>query len=397
MKIAIDAHMVGHRATGNETYTVNLTNALAQMSHPDHEYTVYVDRRELLDSPCLFDGRVKMRRLQMHSPFIRIPFLLPAEVWYRRIDVVHMQYILSPILPHCASVLTVHDISFEHFPDFFSRGDLLRTKLLVPISARRADVVVTVSEYTKKDLVNSYGIDPDKIVVTPEAANSSFRPLAEGAGPNEVRHRYGIAGPFILFVGNIQPRKNLRRLIDAYGALVRDQRIPHRLVIVGNKARLHSHVFQAVRDSGLEERVIFTGYVPNEDLCALYNAAETFVFPSIFEGFGLPIIESMSCGTPVIASNTSSMPEVGGDAVIYVDPYDTGELAAAMHAVLGDCGLRARLSAAGLARAKRFSWENTARRTVEAYELAFERRLASSIKRTGSDRKGTESSSGAGR
>ena len=370
--------MVGHQATGNETYTLNLIRALAQLDGAGREYTVYVDRRGLSSLPPSLNGHVRVRVLPLHSPLVRIPFLLPVELWRSRTDVTHMHYILPPIVPRCATVLTVHDISFERYPDFFSRSELLRARTLVPFSARRADLVIAVSECTKTDLVNFYGIDPEKIVVTPAAPAPPFRLLDDRRRIDAVRREYGIDGPFILYVGNIQPRKNLRRLIEAFAAVACESDIAHRLVIVGKKAWLHSPVLEAARASGLSERITFTGYVPDQDLPALYNAADLFVYPSIFEGFGLPVLEAMSCGTPVITSNTSSLPEVGGDAAIYFDPFDAGDIARAMRAVVADPGLRSRLSARGLARAKEFSWAATARKTVEAYERAFRARFGAS-------------------
>lgn len=375
MKIAIDAHMIGHKSTGNETYMVNLINALGRLHGNSHQYTVYVDQAEAHNALHSCNGHMSFRQLATHSPLIRVLFLLPMEFRRAKADVVHMQYILSPVLPRCASVVTIHDISFEHFPGVFKPTELLRDKLLVPFSARRADAVLTVSEFTKADLVKTYGIAPEKIVVAVGSVDSGFRLLEDRAKIDGVCRQYGIDGPFILYVGNIQPRKNLVRLVQAYAALVRGESVPHRLVIVGNKAWRHLPVLEAVRAFGLEQRVVFTGYIPEEDVCALYNAADLFVFPSIFEGFGLPIVEAMACGTPVITSNTSSMPEAGGEAAIYVDPFSVPELTLAMRKVLEDADLRARLSASGLARAAQFSWEEAARKAVRAYEMAADSRF----------------------
>ena len=245
-----------------------------------------------------------------------------------------MQYILPPVLPRCATVLTVHDISFEHVPGVLKRTELIRAKLLIPLSARRADVVVTVSEFTRRTWSRH---------TESRLRRSSSRRwrLPPDFGCWRTAHLLTrcavvihIEGPFILYVGNIQPRKNLVRLVQAYAALASEGHLSHRLVIVGKREWNHSPVLEAARASGLEERITFTGYVADEDLCALYNAADLFVFPSIFEGFGSPIVEAMSCGTPVITSNTSSMPEVGGDAAVYVDPFNVAELVLAMRTVL---------------------------------------------------------------
>ncbi len=371
MKIGIDAHMVGRRATGNETYVTNLARALALVDDGRNDYTLYVDPQAAAGPPVVADPRFLQRPLRPRTPFVRIPVSLPLELARRPVDVLHLQYNLPPLLPGCGRVLTVHDISYEHFPECFTLRERVRNKVFVRWSARRADVVIAVSEYTKRDLVATYGVDPERIVVTLEAADTSFRPPDSSAESEQVWRRYGIEGRYVLYVGNIQPRKNLRRLIHAYAQLVAGGDIQHQLVIVGRKAWLYSDVFHEARRSGLSKQIVFTDYVPQGDLPHLYAGADAFVFPSLFEGFGLPVLEAMACGAPVIASRTSSLPEVAGNAAYYVDPYSVDEIARALRQVVCDAKLRARLAAAGLEQAARFSWEQTARQTLRAYEQAF--------------------------
>ena len=371
MKIGIDAHMVGRRATGNETYVVNLARALARVDDGQTEYTLYVDPQAAAGPPLVPDARFRQRQLRPRTPLVRIPVTLPLEVGRRPVDVLHLQYNLPPFLPRCARVLTVHDISYEHFPECFRLRERLRNKIWVRASARRAEVVIAVSEYTKQDLVKTYGISPERVVVTLEAADPAFCPPRSRAQTDEVCRRYEIDGPYVLYVGNIQPRKNLQRLIQAYGQLIAAGEITHRLVIVGQKAWLYSDVFEEARRSGLSQQIIFTGYVPQEDLRHLYAGTDAFVFPSLFEGFGLPVLEAMACGAPVITSRTSSLPEVAGDAALYVDPYRVDDIARALQRLAHDEELRAQLSASGLKQAARFSWEETARRTLQAYEQAY--------------------------
>ncbi len=371
MKIGIDAHMVGRRATGNETYVTNLARALALVDDGRNHYTLYIDRQAAAGPRVVADPRFLQRPLRPHTPFVRIPVSLPLELARRPLDVLHLQYNLPPLLPRCGRVLTVHDISYEHFPECFTLRERVRNKVLVRWSARRAEVVIAVSEYTKRDLVETYGIDPERIVVTLEAADPAFRPPQNIEETEQVCRRYGIEGPYVLYVGNIQPRKNLPRLIQAYAQLMAAGDIQHRLVIVGRKAWLHSEVFQEARRSGLSNQIVFTDYVPQSDLPHLYARADVFVFPSLFEGFGLPVLEAMACGAPVITSRSSSLPEVAGDAACYVDPFSAGEIARALRQLVCDAELRARLAGAGLEQAARFSWEQTARQTLRAYEQAF--------------------------
>jgi glycosyltransferase involved in cell wall biosynthesis len=232
--------------------------------------------------------------------------------------------------------------------------------------------VIALSEYARNDIVNTYQVSPDKISVIPLAAGDHFRPIADEEELQRVRQTYGIEGEYMLSVGAIQPRKNLGRLVAAYSHL-RDAKpegkLP-KLVLAGKCAWLYDETLSAIKELELSDSIILTGYVPESDLPALYSGALCFIYPSYFEGFGLPPLEAMQCGVPVIVGDRTSLPEVVGDAGVLVDPFDINALAAAIGKVISDSDLRAKLSVQGLARAKLFEWRETARQTLAVYQKA---------------------------
>jgi len=364
VRIGIDAHAVGSHLGGNETYIRNVIRSLGDVDRGG-DYTLFMTDAGLRES---IPGAERMRRVAVrpHNPLLRIPVSFPLALARERIDVVHVQYVAPPLCP-ARIVVTVHDIAYDRHPELFTRAEVARFRLLVPLTVRRAAAVLTVSEFSKRDIVRRYLVPPERVIVAPDAADPMFQPIHDEVRLDAVRQRYGTGDEYILCVGNLQPRKNLRALIDAYVRLRRAGATRRRLVLVGRKAWLHDDIFAAARDSGYADELVFTGYVPDIDLVALYNAAAVFVYPSLFEGFGLPPLEAMACGTPVICSNTSAFPEVVGDAALTVDPRDPKALASAIATVLRDTDLRASLAAAGLRRAAHFSWDSTARTILGAY------------------------------
>lgn len=373
MHIAIDAHSVGTGLAGNETYITNLIEALAALDTANR-YTLYVTKRAALER---FAGRwphVSVRRTLPHTPFVRIPLTFPFELRRRPVDLLHVQFTAPPFAP-CPVVSTIHDLAFEHLPETFNRRSWVQLRLTVRRTARTAAHIITPSEFSRRDLIETYNIAPERITVTLEAAAPHFRP-ASAETVTAVKRTYGIEGDYVLAVGSIQPRKNLVRLVRAYSDLRRSRsqaKLPQ-LVLVGKRAWLYGETLRAVEQSGVATNVIFTGYVPERDLPALYTGALCFVYPSYFEGFGLPPLEAMSCGAPVIAGNRTSLPEVVGDAGILVDPFDTDAIGAGLARLIGDEDLRATLRRRGLERAALFSWHDTARRTLQVYEQATKER-----------------------
>jgi glycosyltransferase involved in cell wall biosynthesis len=370
LRIAIDAHSVGTGLAGNESYITNLIEALAEIDAVNH-YTLYVTRREAVER---FNNRwphVSVRLTLPHTPLVRIPVTLSAELRRNPVDVLHVQYTAPPFTP-CPVVATIHDLSFEHLPQTFKRRSRAQLRLTVRRTARAASQVIAPSEHTRRDITETYKIEPERIHVTPLAAASHFAPVREDKELKLVCARYKIEGDYILTVGSIQPRKNLTRLLSAYSALRRAR--PHanlpKLAIVGKRAWLYGDTLRAIREHGLSDCVVLTGYVAESDLPALYSGALAFVYPSYFEGFGLPPLEAMQCGAAVLAGNRTSLPEVVGDAGLLVDPFDVRALMQAMASLIDDGELRARLRIKGLERAKLFDWRETARLTLKAYERA---------------------------
>jgi glycosyltransferase involved in cell wall biosynthesis len=366
--VAIDAHMVGQRETGNEYYTLNLIAGLTRID-PENQYALLVTDTAPLRAALRLPQNFECLRVRPTANMLRVACAMPRVCQRVGAEVLHVSYTAPPISP-CSTVVTIHDISYDFFPQFFSPRVRLLLSITVPFSCRRAARIIAVSKTTKQDLVKRYGIPPEKIRVIYEAAGEHFSPSVSAEAVTRARARYAGGNRYILALGNIQPRKNLERLIEAFAALVQDETTGDGLVLVvaGQSQWRGSDVYKKVKVKGLEEIVFFPGYVPDNDLPSLYRGAEVFVFPSLYEGFGLPPLEAMACGTPVICSNTSSMPEVVGEAALLFDPYNTNALALALRNVLKDEARKQSLSAAGLNRAAQFSWEQTARKTLEVYK-----------------------------
>lgn len=372
MRIAIDAHSVGTGLGGNESYATNLIEALAQIDN-FNQYTLYVTRKEAVERFSNRWPNFTVRSTLPHTPLIRIPITLSMELRRNRVDVLHVQFTAPPAAP-CPVVVSIHDLSFEHLPHTFKRRSRMQLRMTVHRSARLASQVITLSNHARQDIITTYNINPDKVTAIPLAAPRHFAPVTNANELQRVKQTYGIKGAYILCVGSIQPRKNLTRLLRAYSLLRRDDpegKLPN-LVVAGKYAWLFEETLRTIEQLALRESVIMTGYVPETDLPSLYSGALCFVYPSYFEGFGLPPLEAMKCGTPVIVGNQTSVPEVVGDAALLVDPFDVDAIASTIKSVISDDTLRAALKARGLERAKLFDWQHTARKTLQVYKKAVD-------------------------
>lgn len=364
--------MLGHNETGNETYILELVRALAKRDTGD-TYFVYVESPDALPAEVTAAPQMRVVQYAARSGLRRLLWELPQRAEQDRLDVLHISYNAPPRLPaSCALVVTIHDISFEHFPEFFSRPLRAFLQFSVPRSARAAHQIITDTENAKADLVKTYGLPQDTITVTHYAAGAQYKKIDDAAQLAAVRAKYKTGDPFILAVGNLQPRKNWTRLIRSFLHAKHAARLPHKLVVVGQRLWRDAAILEAAGDD--PDAVILTGYVPAEDLPLLYNAAQMFAYPSLYEGFGLPVVEAMACGTPVITSNISCMPEIAGDAALLVNPYHEAEIAAALVRLASDETYRVGLTALGLARARAFAWERTAQQTIEVYHRAIQKR-----------------------
>jgi glycosyltransferase involved in cell wall biosynthesis len=365
MRVGIDAHCLGQQKTGNETYTFNLVKHLSSLERPGIEYTVYVHGKWQGDEE-IFSNSFRSKEIRPMNPLIRIPIGFAIQSRVENVDVFHAQY----LLPHhlrCKTVLTVHDVLYERFPEYFTKWDYYRHRIGVRWSCRRADQVITVSQSSKRDLVELYGLHPTSISVIYEGPDACYRPLAPDEARKRLRERYGIEEDFVLYVGAIQPRKNIPRLLSAFARVKCEQKLPHKLVIVGPKAWLAENTFLSLEGNPAKKDIVVTGYVPREDLPCFYNAATVFVYVSMCEGFGLPVVEAMACGTPTITSLGSSLEEIAGKAAVLVDPKDEEAIANAINKVLCDSDLQARLRKLGMARSKEFSCSKMALETQEIY------------------------------
>ena len=374
MRIAIDAHSVGTKLGGNESYAVNLIESLAQIDEVN-DYTLYVTTAEARDRFHQRWPNFKVRTTLPHTPLIRIPLTLSAELRKNPVDVLHVQFTSPPFCP-CPVVVSIHDLSFEHLPHTFRRRSRTQLRLTVRRSARSAAQILTLSEHTRRDVIETYGIEPSRVTAIPLAAPHHFSPVEDYKELSRVRHTYGIDGPYILSVGSIQPRKNLARLIRAYASLrgKHAQTDLPKLVLVGKHAWLYEETLRALEQTGVEKSVILTGYVPETDLPALYSGALCFVYPSYFEGFGIPPLEAMQCGTPTITGDRTCFPEIIGDGGLMVDPYDERAIADAILKIFAHPGFREELRKKAINRASLFDWKETARQTLSVYEKVYQQR-----------------------
>jgi glycosyltransferase involved in cell wall biosynthesis len=368
MRFAVDAHAIGRHLTGNEVYVRSLLNALAAQDR-DCEFVAYVSA----DDACQFiPSRIRTCRVAT-NPFLRLGFDLAMKVRKDRPDLLHVQY-TAPIGCPVPVVVSVHDVSFLEHPEYFTRDRAWQLQWTVRRTVRRAARILTGSEFSRSSILKVYGdLEEDKVVVVPNAAASEFRPISREAATAGVRERFSIAAPFVLSVGDLQPRKNQVGLIRAFARLVRAYpQLKQNLVLAGKETWFGDRVHQAARESGVEDRIQFVGFVSDTDLLQLYNACDVFVFPSFYEGFGLPVLEAMACGRAVVCSNTSALPEVVDGAALLFDPYAVDETVRAIADLLLDSELRARMERLGLQRAAHFSWQKTAERTLEVFHQVAE-------------------------
>ncbi len=363
MRIGIDARLVFYHQAGIGQYIIRLTHALAALD-TSNDYFLFQsrkDRTRLVQAPN-FHRRVLWT--PSHHPLERLA--MSAEMLPHPLDVFHSPDFIPPRKTRAPNVITVHDLAFLLYPRFLT-PDAARYYGQIDHASRSAAHIIAVSQSTKRDVTRLLGVPEDKVSVIYEAANGSSQPMDKQQAQRRVHEKFGIADEFILFVSTIEPRKNLPTLLAAYSKLIDQYKSAARLVIAGHKGWLTDEVDQAVEKYKLADKVCFLGSVPNQDLAYLYNAARVLALPSFYEGFGLPPLEAMASGTPVIVSNVSSLPEVVGDAGLLVDPNDVDGWTVALHRVLSDNALRDELAAKGLKRAAHFSWERAARETLNVY------------------------------
>lgn len=364
MQIAIDARDLANVTTGVGRYLLNLLQHFPDL-RPDFVFTLYTDR-PIPVPQCAATLRTKI--LTGH-PWLWKQVLMPIEQKRAHMDLFFVPSYSTPVCNPAHAVVTIHDMIYTRYPQWTTRLERWRFATIVRYSARFASRIIAVSEATRKDILTLTGVSPRKVKVIYEGVDPIFRELpaedlvAAGA-------RLGLALPFILYVGSLHHRRNVKRLLQAFAQLQRAGKIPHRLVLCGLNLFEHHELEQWVTELQLAEHVKYFGYVTDEDLVALYNLAELFVYPSMYEGFGLPVLEAMACGTPVITGNSSSLPEVAGDAALLVDPHDTLALSRAMASLIREASLRQELRERGQAQCRKFAWRTAAAETLDLFAEA---------------------------
>lgn len=365
MLIGFEASALQGQKSGVGYYTENLLGAIARVA-PQHNYVLFSNREVKGIYPQ--DGSLRAHR--RHAFPVRNIWMqssLPLALRQTHPDVCHYPNYLAPLISGCPSVVTIHDMTLFITPRLHSFKKLALDRTLIPHVARKAAAIITVSNSARHDIVRFLKVPKGKVRVIPNAVSPMFRPVCDAAQLEATRRRYGLREPFILYVGTIEPRKNIARLAQAFAQLKR-RGLPHKLALVGQPGWHVGPIFAEIERLGIKRDTLFTGYVPAEDLPALYSLAETMAFPSIYEGFGLPVLEAMACGAPVVTSRSSSLAEVAGDAALLVNPFCVDELADALYRLHKEPDLRAELRERGLNRAALFTWESAARATVDLYE-----------------------------
>jgi glycosyltransferase involved in cell wall biosynthesis len=369
MRIAFDGTTLTPGRTGVGYYSEHLLQHLAREAESTGDELIVVSNQPIeTDRPLPPHVRVHDgHRFPLRIGWLALRAARALEALEP--DVAHFTNGMMPLGSPVSTVVTIHDMSLRLYPHCHPIRRRVLNRPLMHAAIRRASAIVAVSHSARRDLLRFHAVAPERVTVVHEAASPVFQPIRDRERLDAVRRRYALPDRFMLYVGTIEPRKNLPRLLEAFRS-ARAAGIPHHLVAVGPYGWLSRDLAARIDRLGLRAFVHLTGYVPFEDLPAIYNLGEFFVFPSLYEGFGLPVVEAMACATPVITSNRSSLAEIAGDAAEQVEPESAEALACAMRQLAGDRELREDLAARGLARARSFSWTETARRMLAVYQRA---------------------------
>jgi glycosyltransferase involved in cell wall biosynthesis len=388
VRIGINALFLQKPATGMGQHLLHLLEGLDSLDEKDQQYVLLAPRFRrayTVRAPQLSD---RFREVEVVSTLARLGENV-EQLWWEQagivragarehIDLLHCPYWSNPLWSPWPTVVTVHDVIQFVLPEYAWRKISRVYFGLVSRAARRAEAIITVSERSKEDIVNLLAVPPERIHVIGNAVDDSFYPVRDAWLLGAVRERYGIGSRFILYFGGFDLRKNVPRLIEAYARLPEHVRREYQLVIAGRYQHLGHPLFPdpraTVQRLGLEGNVIFTGQIREQDKAPLYSAATVFAFPSLYEGFGIPVLEAMACGTPVVTSNRSALPEVAGDAGLLVDPYDTEAISAGLADLVEQQTLRDEQARRGLDRARKFTWRQVAEQTVRVYRQVVDSR-----------------------
>jgi glycosyltransferase involved in cell wall biosynthesis len=372
MKIGFDITPLCVPQSGVGTYTANVLSQLRSLG----EELIPLYHRPPLDGHnfTASNGGFSAMQRAMYKRLNKTVWMqcvLPFQLSRLGLSVGHFTNSVAPLFSPCPTVVTIHDMTLWMFPKYHYGMRLLSMRPFIPLTARRAGAIIAVSRTTKEDIVRILGVPAEKVHVIHEAPAASFRPIERASARQLLGSKWAAPERFVLYVGTIEPRKNLVRLLEAFAQLWQGGAMQHRLVLVGQRGWKEEPVFQSIERLGLQDAVLFLGYVPHEILVALYNLADALIFPSLYEGFGLPVVEAMACGTPVITSRNGSLAEVSGEAAEFIEPTSVESIATALRDLLNDPARREELRQCGLAHAAQYSWESTAKQTQALYQQVF--------------------------
>ncbi|MBS4015545.1 MAG: glycosyltransferase family 4 protein [Candidatus Latescibacteria bacterium] len=371
MKIAIDALPAKSLHHGMGTYIYNLLKNLISFNS-GHEFIIYkkpevfTDLEKDQNQQVQFRNIKKSRNQRVLWEYTTLPKLLQKE----QVDIFWGPSNFLPLRKACKYVVTIHDLSSFTYADTYPYLRRKYYQYIIKQAVKRADLIVTDSEFSRQDIVNTFSIPAEEVKVISCGIDDIFQPIDCSDKHTQIKSKYKLPDDFIFTLGVIEPKKNTQRLVQAYTQLKNKHVDLPKLVVGGSKKYgwKNRRIFQLVDELKLKDSVIFTGFIEHQDLPVIYSTAKLFILPSLFEGFGLPVIEAMACGTPVITSNTSSLPEIAGDAAVLINPYDTEEIGQAIIKVISDQQLQTEMRAKGFKNVKRFSWQESAHELLDVFE-----------------------------
>src|SRR5579875_843681 len=380
MHVGINAQLLSYsqnyRNGGVSRYIRSLLTELARQPG-EHEYTIFTNGQDVVERLAAYHPQITYVPVSWSEerPAARVAweqFVLPSLIRQKGIDVLHSPVnVLPELLPRsCAGVITLHDLAFLRFPYVLTRPKRLYHRTFTVRSLRQATMIISVSESTRQDAIELVGVDAEHVRTVYPCIQQHFSQEIDARAIDGFRQKYGLESGFLLYLGTLEPRKNIPTLIEAYARLREVQQRAEKLVLAGGKGWLYNEIFDRVRQLGLESVVIFPGYVADEEQALWYHAASAFVYPSLYEGFGLPVTEALASGTPVVTSNVSSMPEAGAGLALCVEPHDVQAMAEALHQALTDQDYRQKCCAMASRIAERFSARRMVEQTLAVYEQA---------------------------
>ncbi len=371
MHIGLNAHLLsshaGYRTAGIHGYIYNTLAHLAAEAPADWRFTAMVGAANHTQFPGL---TMRPSRLDTESPLRRILWEQALQPWQLgEFDLLHALAFVAPVWLSVPMVVTVYDLSFVHYPQVLTASRRLYLRLLTRLTCQRARRVIAISQSTADDVIQTLGIPAEKVDVAVPGYNADvYQPLANDV-IQQFRQQKNLPERFWLFVGTLEPRKNLVTLLEAYARITAEERLP--LLLGGGKGWLYDEIFATIEKYNLGDSVHHLGFIPADELPFWYNSAEVFLFPSVFEGFGLPVLEAMACGTPIVTSNASSLPEVARDAGLCIDPHDVNQWADTLRFIYQNADWRDEASQKGLDKAQRFTWQHTAQQTLRSYACSL--------------------------